>query len=233
MNKQAKKETSLTEAVYRQLRMDVVMCRLQPGTQLKTAELAQRSGVSLASVREALARLTSEGLVEAEPQRGFRAAPISAERLQDLTAVRIDIENMCLRQSVVRFDQLDDIRLDEAMNAILATATTSAKAGSHVITEEWSRAHGEFHEALVAACPSQVLLNIRRQLYAQSERYRCLSVPLGKGKRDIERDHRPLVNAVKARDADLACKLLSEHIRQTTQILLSARIDGKAAVPRD
>jgi len=229
----AKKETSLTESVYRQLRTDVVMCRLQPGAQLKTAELAQRSGVSLASVREALARLTAEGLVEAEPQRGFRAAAISAERLQDLTAVRIDIETMCLRQSVVRFDLLDDVRLDEAMSAILTTAETDAAVGSHVITEEWSRAHSEFHEALVAACPSQVLLNIRRQLFAQSERYRCLSVPLGSGKRDIERDHRPLVESVKARDAERACQLLSEHILQTTQILLSARIGGKAAVPRD
>lgn len=226
-----KKETSLTEMVYRRLHADLVMCRFAPGAQLKAGEIAARHDVSLAAVREALARLSSEGLVEAEPQRGFRAAPISAERLQDLTAVRIDIEAMCLRQSMPNLDLLTDLRLDEAMAAILSTAEAGPD-GRHVLTPEWNQAHTMFHEALVAGCRSQVLRHFRRQLFVQSERYRSLLAAMGKRVEDIALDHRPLLEAVKARDTAGACGLMEAHINATTVTLLSARVDGRPLVPR-
>jgi DNA-binding GntR family transcriptional regulator len=227
-----KKETSLTEMVYRRLHADLVLCRFAPGAQLKAGEIAQRHDVSLAAVREALARLSSEGLVNAEPQRGFRAAPISADRLQDLTAVRIDIETNCLRQSMPNLDLLTDLRLEEAMDAILSTAE-AAPDGRHVITPEWNHAHAAFHEALVAGCRSQVLRHIRHQLFVQSERYRSLSATLGKRTDDIDRDHRPLMDAVKRRDTAGACALMEAHINATTVTLLSARVEGRPLVPRE
>jgi DNA-binding GntR family transcriptional regulator len=230
---QIKKETSLTETVYRTLRSDLVLCKIQPGTHLKTSEFAQRYGVSLAAVREAMARLSAEGLVDSEPQRGFFATPISAERLLDLTAVRVDIEANCIRSSIVQFTALDDIKLEEALDALTATADTD-EAGRHVVSESWTRAHMAFHEALVAGCRNSVLLQIRRQLFDQSERYRSLSLQLGSGKNkeDIDADHRPLVDAVRRRDIGAAVERLAEHINATTRVLLRARIDGKALLPR-
>jgi DNA-binding GntR family transcriptional regulator len=234
MSMRIKKEISLTDSVYRALRRDLIFGRIPPSAQLKTSELATKYDVSLTAVREALSRLTSEGLVEAEPQRGFRAAAISAEHLQDITAVRVDIETACLRQSIAHWDLLADLRLDEAMEALLSTAETD-EHDHHIMTEPWSQAHAAFHDALVANCPSAVLLQIRRQLFDQSERYRTLSLslPLNKGKRDIERDHRPMVEAVHARDLPIATNLLVDHIRETTRILLSAKAGGKALIPRD
>lgn len=226
-----KKDLSLTDSVYRALRTDLVLGRLAPGAQLKTSELAAGYGVSLAAVREALSRLSSEGLVEAEPQRGFRAAPISAEQLQDLTAVRLDIECMCLRQSVTRFNPLDDIRLEEALDVLVAA--TAGADERQVLTEEWSRAHAAFHETLVSGCRSAVLLQIRRQLFDRSERYRSFSVALGRDTSDVERDHRTLIDAVHRRDADCAAELLGDHIRGTTRILLSGTVDGRTVIPRD
>lgn len=230
---QIKKETSLTETVYRALRADLVLCRIQPGTHLKTSEFAQRYGVSLASVREAMARLSAEGLIVSEPQRGFFAAPISAERLLDLTAVRVNIESNCIRSSTIQFTALDDIKLEEALETLSVTAETD-DAGRHVMSENWIRAHIAFHEALVAGCRNSVLLQIRRQLFDQSERYRSLSLQLGSGKKkeDIDADHRPLVETVKRRDINAAVELLTEHINSTTHILVRARIDGKSLLPR-
>jgi DNA-binding GntR family transcriptional regulator len=65
-------------------------------------------------------------------------------------------------------------------------------------------------------------MQIRRQLYAQSERYRRLSLPLAETDRDLVHEHRAMLDAVLARDADLAVALMAGHLRQTTQILLSA-----------
>src|SRR5687767_1880662 len=95
-----KPSSSLTQAAYDALRAEVLTCRLAPGTKLVIADLCERLGFSLGAVREALSRLTSEGFVIAEPQRGFRVSPISEAELRDLTEVRADIESQCLRRSI-------------------------------------------------------------------------------------------------------------------------------------
>ena len=95
---------NLTQGAYEDLRADILSCRILPGSRLKIQELCTRLSVSLGAIREALSRLTSEGLVVAEPQRGFRAAPISPEDLSDLTRVRIEIEALCLRRAIALGD---------------------------------------------------------------------------------------------------------------------------------
>src|SRR6202040_4309014 len=92
--------SSLTQGAYEALRGDLLACRILPGRKLKIQELCTRFSVSLGAIREALSRLTSEGLVVAEPQRGFRAAPISASDLVDLTMVRVEIDSLCLRRAI-------------------------------------------------------------------------------------------------------------------------------------
>src|ERR1041385_4027740 len=91
---------NLTQRAYEDLRADILSCRIPPGAKLKIQDLCTQFSVSLGAIREALSRLTSEGLVTAEPQRGFRAAPISAEDLQDLTRTRIQIETLCIRRAI-------------------------------------------------------------------------------------------------------------------------------------
>ncbi len=91
---------SLTETVYETLRAEILACRLLPGRKLKIRELCGRFGVSLGAVREALSRLTAEGLVVAETQRSFQVAPVSAADLADLTRLRVDIEGLALRWAI-------------------------------------------------------------------------------------------------------------------------------------
>src|SRR5215813_9999467 len=91
---------NLTQSAYEGVRADLLACRILPGSRLKIQDLCTRFSVSLGAVREALSRLTSEGFVIAEPQRGFRAAPISVADLRDLTMVRIAIEGLCVRRAI-------------------------------------------------------------------------------------------------------------------------------------
>src|SRR3546814_6523837 len=91
---------SITEHTYRQLKAELLQCRLKPGERLRTNELSTRFGVSLSGIREALSRLSAEGLVEADPQRGFRATPLTRQDLLDLTGAAIEIDGICIRQSL-------------------------------------------------------------------------------------------------------------------------------------
>ena len=218
--------SSLTHEVYERLRDEVLSGGVRPGQKLKIHELVEQLGANQGAVREALSRLASEGLVTAEPQRGFRARPISRAELLDLTHVRIGIEGQCL----VRAIAVGDARWEwELMAAYRELSKTPEKAlvgdARHPqlrMTESWSQSHGRYHEALVGACDSPWLLRLRAQLFAQAERYRRLSVPLQHAKRNVNAEHRALLEAALARDTARACELMAAHFEKTTDILLNA-----------
>lgn len=215
--------TNLTQGAYEQLRADLLSCRILPGSKLKIQELCTRLSVSLGAIREALSRLTSEGLVVAEPQRGFRASPISQEDLQDLTKVRIEIESLCLRRAIELGDVDWESRLVAAFHRLSRTPERAADEPQRV-SDDWAEAHAAFHQALVDGCQSPWLLRLHGQLYDQSERYRRLSVTLATKTRKIGNEHQAILDAVLKRDADKAVALMSEHLGATTRILLTAKV---------
>jgi DNA-binding GntR family transcriptional regulator len=205
---------SLTEMTYATLRKDILACRLRPGQRLKIHEIAARVGVSPGAVREALSRLSAEELVVSEAQKGFRVAPLWADDLADLTRTRIDIETMCLRRAI-------GTGTIEWETRLVAASHRLSRLPAPFDSDEWAAAHSEYHLALVEACDSAWLLRIRAVLYAQSERYRRLSLsePKVRFERDINAEHREIVEATLARDADLACRLLTDHLLLTATLV--------------
>jgi DNA-binding GntR family transcriptional regulator len=226
------KDSSLTQFAHDRLRADLLACRLKPGERLVINQLCQKLNVSLGAVREALSRLTSEGLVIAEPQRGFRAAPISADDLKDLTAVRIEIELLCLKDSIANGDVRWEAQL-VAANHLLAHTPARTSGDFRLLNEAYAVAHRSFHEALVAGCKSPWLLRLRALLYDQSERYRRLSLPLAERERDVNSEHRAITEAALARDVPRAASLLTAHLERTSQILLHTAIAQHAADEED
>src|SRR5499425_1911828 len=145
---------NLTQGAYERLRADLLSFRIPPGARLKIQDLCVRLSVSLGAIREALSRLTSEGLVVAEPQRGFRAAPISAEDLSDLTRVRIEIESLCLRRAIELGDVDWEARLVAAFHRLSRTPERAPDDPARS-NEDWAAAHGAFHLALVEGCAAR------------------------------------------------------------------------------
>jgi DNA-binding GntR family transcriptional regulator len=222
---------NLTQGAYEQLRADLLSCRIAPDSRLKIQELCTRLSVSLGAIREALSRLTSEGLVVAEPQRGFRAAPISVGDLQDLTKARIDIDGLCLARAIERSDVEWEARLVAAFHRL--SRTPERAPGDPVLSsDDWADAHAAFHMALVDGCASPWLVRIHSQLYDQSERYRRLSVSIAPRRRNIADEHQKILDAVLARDADKAVRLLTAHLSATADILLSAELEPDLASRR-
>jgi len=221
---------SLTQNAYERLRADLLACRLRPGARLIINELCQSLAVSLSAVREALSRLTSEGLVVAEPQRGFRVAPISAEELRDLTGVRTQIEGLCLDRAIAVGDVGWESQLVAAFHRLSRTPEREPDDPERM-NEAWSVAHATYHRALVGACDSPWLLRLRETLYAQSERYRRLSVPLAEVTRDLNREHQDIMEAALAHDAERAKTFMTEHLELTTRALLEQPWLAAPAVP--
>lgn len=207
------------EAARDLIRAEILDGRLPPGAKLNIKALETRLGVSLGAIREALSRLSAEGMVTTEAHRGFRVSTISAEELLDLTRTRIEIESLCLSKAIEHGDVEWETRIVGAAHRMERLQDSPSDPEARV-SDTWNQAHGEFHEALVSACPSAWLHRMRKLLYEQSERYRRLSVPLDTDHRDVRDEHRRIMDAALQRDTATALIELEKHLLATTQIIL-------------
>ena len=209
-----------TDAAYAALREAILSCRLEPGAKIKIAEAAAEFELSPGAVREALARLAAERMAVATAQKGFTVAAISAEELIDLTQTRIAIEQLCLRSAIARGDVDWEAEIVAAYHR-LHRLPISPPGRGQPLSPAWAAAHNAFHAALVSACDSRWTLTISEMLYAQSERYRNLS-KIVDGKRNVDAEHKALLDACLARDAEAACKRIQSHLQRTMEIVLAS-----------
>ena len=213
----AGRSTTIAGETYSALRSLILTGVLRPGAKMRTAELQERFGVSLGTVREAVSQLLSEGLVVAEAHRGFSVSPISVADLKDLTKVRIEIENLCLTWAI----QHGDLEWESRVIAARHRLSNTFRAVGGKLTSDWTLAHDEYHLSLVSACGSPRLLQIRHQLYEKAERYRKLELSLPR-KRDPDDEHAKIVDAVLARDVARATRLMTAHISITSDNIVNA-----------
>src|SRR5271155_2338310 len=184
---------SLTQRAYDLLREALLNCRFEPGEPLRIGELCKRLDASQGAVREALSRLTSEGLVEARPQRGFRVTPISAEDLGDLTSARIEIEELCLRHAIAAGDVLWEARIVGAFHQL--SRTPPLEPGARRFDRRFVALHHSFFDDLVSACDSIWLSRVRQMLQVQEFRYHGRSPPPLPGERDLIGELREVMDA--------------------------------------
>ncbi|HKX41111.1 MAG TPA: FCD domain-containing protein [Burkholderiaceae bacterium] len=204
----------LVDQAFNRLRKDVLIGSFAAGAKLKVEELQAAYGFSSSPLREALSRLTQEGLVRADERRGFRVAPLSAEDLADITRMRLMLDVQALGEAIQHGD-------DGWEAAIVAAFYRLEKVESRlgdtqvVLDDEWTGLHRDFHFALIAACPSRRQLAWSASLFDQAERYRRYSARFRKTVRRKSSEHKKLMDATLRRDAATACALLEEHIRGT------------------
>lgn len=217
---------SLTSRAFEQLRTDIIGATLKPNERLRIQALSERYGVGATAIREALSRLVPEGLVVVEDQRGFCVAPMSRAELLDLSHTRIDVESLAIRYAVERGDIQWESDLISAFHRLSRTLPPFDAAQQPV----WAEAHRQFHAALIAGCKSPSLIRLCSLLYDQSERYRNFAnVQRESSGRDVGVEHKELLDAALARDADGLTRLLAHHFNRTTEIIQNADFNQPGA----
>ena len=216
-------QKSRTAIACDNLRELIIQVAYTPGEKLRIDQLVKKLGVSSGAVREALSRLTAEGLVIAEPQKGFVVAPISRFDLMDLTNVRIEIEARCLADSIANGDIEWEGRVLSIQHRLRSIPGQVSNLDAET-AKQWHILHKQFHEELVSGCTSRWWMQLRAQLYVQSERYRRLSGPFDESGRDIDAEHDAIVAAALKRDTQEAIKHMTSHLERTTDILMRSKI---------
>lgn len=225
-----RKET-LASLVYDRMRKDIISLEVPPGAKLHIRSLCDRFDVGLSPVREALSRLSSEGLVAQSDHRGFTVAPMSETDLVDLTRARAWLNEIAIRKSI----ENGDAAWEEAVVLSYHRLFRTPRFAPGVETERseaWEKAHRNFHASLISASGSERLTHYCEQLFDSAERYRHVGRRAGvKGNRDKE--HRELMEAVVARNAGAAAALIKRHFERTAdlvrEVLKRQAGDGKAA----
>lgn len=213
---------TLIERAYIQLRDDIIEGRLAPGEKLRVEHLKSRYGVGAGTLREAITRLVSDALVEAEGQRGFRVAPIALQDLVDITDLRLHIEIEALRRSIRHGD--------EAWREALRQSFEDMSAFEQPIRPEhrkrWEQLNTRFHETLIAAHANPWVHRVLRLLARHGERYRRYAIGLPNSARDVHDEHRRIYEAALKGQEARAALALESHIRATTELLLDAQARG-------
>jgi DNA-binding GntR family transcriptional regulator len=205
--------------VYDRLREDLLSGRLAPSRKLQMRFLMETYQTGQTPLREALNRLTADGLVEVREQRGFYVRDISRTELAELTKTRCWVESLALRQSMAASTPQWEEQLVLAQHR-LSRAPRSLNATAFEDNPEWERLHRVYHRTLIGNCGSQSLIAFCGQLADQLYRYRRLSIGKAFPSRPVGDEHAAIADAVLSRDADLVVNLLTAHYQRTADVIL-------------
>jgi DNA-binding GntR family transcriptional regulator len=211
---------SNTERAYLRLRREILHGGLMPGDRLTAADLQDRFALGLTPIREALMRLSAEGLVDAETHRGARVADVSRAALADLMATRRAIERLCLTASMANGGAAWEADVLAAMH-LLSRTPLPAGPDDPDSAAAWEVQHRRFHFTLVGACRSEWLLRFWSTLADHSERFRKLRLlnrhAAEAEVRDVSAEHQAIMAAVLDRDVAAATALMDRHLLATEQ----------------
>jgi DNA-binding GntR family transcriptional regulator len=206
---------------YLLLREELRTGRLLPGQRLVEAELVESLGVSRALVRATLSRLSHEGLVDKEPNRGARVRMVTEDEAVEITQVRAVLEALTAHQAAVNAtpDDIDQMRALIAQmrnflgqNDLLAYSDCNAKL--HILVQVAS--HHVTAQRLIA--------NLRAQMVRFQ--YRTILVP-GRANESLA-EHTALVDAIAAHDPERAEAAMRTHLTHVAETL--ARTKGLAGL---
>jgi DNA-binding GntR family transcriptional regulator len=217
---------TLASSVFGQLKACIIAGKLRPGQKLRLRELAEQFGMGFSPLREALNRLSRDGLVVHAELRGFSVAPVSEEALDELLKTRCWLNELALRQSIARGDAAWEESVVVAYHR-LSRNPRWISLTPPAVNGEWERAHRIFHGRLIESCGSGWLIGYCEQLFDAADRYRHIArqspeAP-GRAKEDM---HRRIMEATVARDADKAVQLLNEHFTGTAEMCRGVLREG-------
>ncbi len=215
--------TSLRDQAGRVIRASITAGDLEPGEIYSAASLAERLGVSPTPVREAMLDLAHAGLVEPVRNRGFRVLTVAERDLDEISQLRMMLEVPALEDVVANAtdEELDD--LEAPLEAIEATAAAGDLAG-------FLLADRDFHVGLLALGGNGRLVRLVSQLRDQTRLVGLKGLAESEGLERSAGEHRPILEAVRARDVARAEELMHGHLEHTRG-MWAGRSESPSAPP--
>lgn len=190
------------------IREAILKGELKPGQRLKQSDLADAMGVSRMPIREALQKLEAEGLIKLEPHKGAVVKSIEVGDIEEIYALRTELEKMAVYQSVEHLTDEDHQQLTTLVEQMEATEDV----------DEFIRYNIEFHRLLMKRSSWERLNSFISTLWNGLPQQ---TPHILKGQKETSNvEHRSILNAVLNRDKETAANLVSNHISRTGNMLV-------------
>jgi DNA-binding GntR family transcriptional regulator len=220
----ARQYSTLREWAYLQLRDMIVTGVLPPGADLHESQLCARLRISKSPLREALRQLAQDGLVIAESNKGSSVARLTFDDFREIYSLRRHIEPLEVRLACGRIDA-DTIGQLRANTEVLERC---ARQGDN---RGFAAQDVEFHLILARTSGHKRLLRIQESLQAEMMRLVILRVVQSGMRTETTDEHRAIIDALEARDEELAARRMLEHLERAEEWrrrALEERLDGRA-----
>lgn len=207
--------SSRVSDAYARLKAEILGNRLAPGFQTTEPDMAERLGMSRTPVREALIRLQSEGLVRLHPRRGFYVLPVSPDDMRDIYQLLIIMEPEAAAAVAQR-----GLRAREAARLAAASEAMEAALRKDRL-QDWAMADDNFHRVLLGMSGNARLVSIVSTLFDQAHRARMITLYLRKKPAQSTGDHKNILKAMRAGNAQKTYALFRAHRERAAAELLS------------
>ena len=203
------KTVSLSDQVFDHLESNILSGKYQRGDIITELQLCSELGVSRTPIREALRRLFQEHLIEDSP-RGTMVLGITPKDFEDMSEIRLRIEDLAVRGFIEHGDA-DSLK---ALNEAVDFQEFYLARGD---IDQLKALDGRFHEIIYSGCGSMILRDTLSPLHKKIQQYRRNALRTPQRAAHSVREHREILQAITARDADLAAERMKQHIRNAMQ----------------
>jgi len=204
---------SLAEAAYRQLKADILSCRLLPGTMLGAPQLAESLEMSRTPVHEALKTLCQEGLLIVEARVGYRVTPVTVHDIEEIFDLRLLNEvhgaGLAAERAATR-----DVEILRDQNARALAIVGSRSSDDPAYLEALMASNREFHQSVAAMSGNQRLTRILAGLLDEGQRIYFLYFLTHK---PFVNSHGPVIDALAARDPDATRQAMAAHLEEQAE----------------
>ena len=190
------------EQAYQVLRAAIISNTIRPGTMISENKICAAIGASRTPIRDAILRLSEEGLVEVFPQRGSNVAPINLSRVYEGHFVRRALELAVVREAAKKWKKENTARVKEIIAA-------QRKATDPV---EILRLDDEFHEYFCEVAGLENVWHTIQSAKSHLDRVRHLAVPVRGNQDSVIAEHSKVLEALDAGDVRAAVKYHREHL---------------------
>lgn len=191
---------------YHKLKELIVTCELAPGETIQQSALAAKIGVSTTPLREAIRRLSGEGLIDLAAHKNTKVSGVSADEARHLLEVRRALEPLAVQLAAER-------RTDEDLAQIKANLARLEPVYRDV---DALQAHRVFHRSVYLASKNPILIDELERLWSKADRYRVIAL----SKKDIspareaqiKSEHQEIVDAIADKDGESARAVMLLHV---------------------
>jgi len=210
----------LSKKVYKILKKEIIKGSFKPGDKVLENKIAEQMGISRTPVREAIRVLAAEGFVTLNPNQGIVVRSVSAENIREILQIHSVLEGLAAR---LFCEVINEENLKELENYV----NKMEKLANKKDTLAYSEVDLQFHELIVNNSRNKRLMQMRKNMSDQAQRYRISSLRIPRRFKESLKEHQNILEAFKTKDAKKADSISQKHIQNALKNIMNNVVEKK------